>query len=97
MRDRLILALGFARGLFGMNRRVIEIVIFMRISLVSPFNALVKIAGLLAELIAGLVLARNTSTATAIILTVVVFLVGVLEGGCSLMRIMACIDLLFID
>ena len=88
MRDRLIHALGFAQGLFEMNPRAMEIVIFMRSSLVSLFNVVVKIAGSLVELIAGIVLAtRNTSAETAIILSVMVFLFGVFEGGLSFMRI----------
>ena len=48
----------------------------------------VKIAGLLVELIAGIMLAtRNTSGEATIVLTVIVFLFGVVEGGFSLMRL----------
>ena len=51
-------------------------------------DGLVKIAGLSAELIAGIVLVTSTSPETAIILAVVVFLLGVVEGSFSLMWIM---------
>ena len=58
--------------------------------LTSLSDILVKIAGLLAELIAGIVLVtRNAATETAIFLAVLVFFLGVVEGVISLMRIMA--------
>jgi len=50
---------------------------------------IVKLAGLCAELIAGVILlTRASSPAVPILMTVLVFLFGVTEGGIALLRIM---------